>query len=825
MYNSDINAHVISEYYKQLSLKIKIPLFIIAISFSISLLFLSYISWNLPSVKSLKNYQPFVGSEVFTRDNVKIGEFYSQRRVFLPLENINKNVIDAFLAGEDANFYSHSGISFMGIMRAAIKNFVAGSYKQGGSTITQQVAKILLLSSEKKLIRKLREVLLAFKIERSLEKDEILEIYLNEIYLGDSAYGIEAAAQTYFGKNSSELSLGQIAMIAGLTRAPSRDNPRKSLENAQNKKNYILARMHDEGYIDKNTLQLALNEPLQLESALDLNLRYAPYFVEHVRREVMAKYGADEVLKKGLKIYTTIHSKAAIAAHEAIKKSVIQIDKHQGYRGPIANIPEQALEDTLKKIEEDNPSQLSNEHVYQAIVTDVDDKKKLVTIDLAFTQGTIALENMSWARKPNENVYWAYQKINTPSRALKKNDHIYVQWLNEQNFALYQKPEVQAALIAVNPFNGMIEAMVGGNDFERSEFNRAIQAKRQPGSAFKPIVFSAALEKGYTPGSIIVDSPIVYDDPALMTIWKPKNYAGEFHGNTIFRDCLIQSRNIPSIKILQDVGVPYLSNFAKRMGINTPLESNLSLALGASAISPLELVTAYSVFASGGQKLKPTQSIIKVINAQGDVLEQNFPDEILTQEIPYPDPYLNNPIDPEPYQQAFNSILEEDTELPESYALAPQHAYIMTHLLKEVISVGTGARARDINRPAAGKTGTTNDNHDAWFVGFTPQMVSAVWFGYDDSSLSLGVLEDGGRIASPVWLDFMKNALDGSPSIEFRKPEGLVYVEIDSKTGLLASQDSKKTVREYFVEGTQPQNSIQEDQQQSTSSQDFFMDE
>lgn len=816
---------MISEYYKQLSLKIKIPLFITAIFFSLGLLFLSYISWNLPSVKSLKNYQPYIGSEVFTRDNVKIGEFYSQRRVFLPIEKIEKNVIDAFLAGEDANFYSHSGISFMGILRAAIKNFVAGSYKQGGSTITQQVAKILLLSSEKKLIRKLREILLAFKIERSLEKDEILEIYLNEIYLGDSAYGIEAAAQTYFGKNTSELSLGQIAMIAGLTRAPSRDNPRKSLENAQNKKNYILSRMHDEGYIDKNTLQLALSEPLHLESALDLNLRYAPYFVEHVRREVMAKYGADEVLKKGLKIYTTIHSKAAIAAHEAIKKGVLEIDKHQGYRGPIANISEQNIPDLLKQIEKNNPSQLNTEHIYEALVTDIDNKKKAVTVNLAFAQGTIELENMNWARKPNENVYWAYQKINNPSQALKKNDHIYVQWLKEQSFALYQKPEVQAALIAVNPFNGMIEAMVGGNDFERSEFNRAIQAKRQPGSAFKPIVFSSALEKGYTPGSIIVDSPIVYDDPALQTIWKPKNYAGEFHGNTIFRDCLIRSRNIPSIKILQDVGVPYLSNFAKRMGIHTPLENNLSLALGASAISPLELVSAYSVFAAGGQKLKPTQSIIKVMNAQGEILEQNYPDEILNQDVPYPNPYLNDTVDPDLYQQAFNSILEEDTELPETYALSPQHAYIMTHLLKEVISVGTGARARDINRPAAGKTGTTNDNHDAWFVGFTPQMVSAVWFGYDDASLSLGVLEDGGRIASPVWLDFMKNTLDGSPGIDFRKPEGLTYVEIDSKTGLLASEDSEKTVKEYFVEGTEPTTSNQDDPQQNTSSQDFFMGE
>ncbi|MCI5071738.1 PBP1A family penicillin-binding protein [bacterium] len=814
-----------SEYYKQLSLKIKIPLFIITLSFSVGLLFLSYISWNLPSVKSLKNYQPYVGSEVFTRDQVKIGEFYSQRRVFLPIEKIEKKVIDAFLAGEDANFYSHSGISFMGIMRAAIKNFVAGSYKQGGSTITQQVAKILLLSSEKKLIRKLREILLAFKIERSLSKDEILEIYLNEIYLGDSAYGVQAAAQTYFGKNSSELNLAQIAMIAGLTRAPSRDNPRKSLENAQNKKNYILGRMHDEGYIDKNTLQLALNEPLQLESALDLNLRYAPYFVEHVRREVMAKYGADEVLKKGLKIYTTIHSKAAIAAHEAIKKSVVQIDKHQGYRGPIANIEESNIEELLAKLEQDNPAQLNNDHIYQALVTDVDDKKKTVSIDLAFTQGTIDLENMDWARKPNENVYWAYHKIKKPSQALKKNDHIYVQWLKEQSFTLYQKPEVQAALIAVNPFNGMIEAMVGGNDFERSEFNRAIQAKRQPGSAFKPIVFASALEKGYTPASVIVDSPIVYDDPALQTIWKPKNYAGEFHGNTIFRDCLIRSRNIPSIKILQDVGIPHLSNFAKRMGINTPLEENLSLALGASAISPLELVTAYSVFASGGQKLKPTQSIIKVVNAQGDVLEQNYSDEVLEQKIPYPDPYTNNTIDPERYEQALNSIIEEDTDLPDDYAMSPQHAYIMTHLLKEVISVGTGARARDIDRPAAGKTGTTNDNHDAWFIGFTPQMVSAVWFGYDDASLSLGVLEDGGRIASPVWLDFMKNTLEGSPSVNFTKPEGLTYVEIDSKTGLLASQASEKTVKEYFVEGTEPTLSNEEKPEQSTSSQDFFMDE
>lgn len=792
------------------------------------LIFLLITSWRLPAVDTLQNYQPAVGTEVFSIDKVKIGEFFRQRRVYLSESDIPDRVKQAFIAAEDAQYYDHSGISVSGIMRAFVKNMLAGRVKQGGSTITQQVAKSLLLSSERSIMRKIKEAMLAFKMENFLTKAQILEIYLNEIYLGDGAYGIEAAAQTYFGKNTTDLDLAEIAMIAGLTRAPSRDNPRRSLAAAKEKQRYVLERMREEGYISKDEEQAALKFDIKLNRFRDLNLKYAPYFVEHIRRYLTKNYGDDLVLEKGLQVYTTIEAKAALAADRALKEGVESVDRHQGYRGPIKHVAESEWENAIIEIEELNPVKLEDRETYHALVTKVDDDKKEVLIDLGRQrEGQILLEDMEWARKPNPDRYWAYQKIKKPSQALKAGDIIYVHRYDANRYALTQTSQVQGALIAIDPISGHIKAMVGGYDFKASEFNRTVQAKRQPGSAFKPIVFSAALEKGYTAASVITDSPIVYDDPALQATWKPKNYAGKFHGDTIFRNCLIQSRNVPTIKIVQDIGVDYLISHAKKIGIRSDLQPNLSLALGTSVLSPIEIVRAYSVFAAQGRR--PTEEndfILAVFDQNGQLLEKNTPVELSpNSNFIENTALLVSDMAEADYAEALKAGIDPETPLPESYAISPQMAAIMTHLLGEVITSGTGSKARDINRPAAGKTGTTNENHDAWFVGYTPELVTAVWIGFDDSNRSLGVKEDGGQIASPVWLSFMKEALADKPTQSFPRPPGLITVRIDSETGMLADDSTKKVISELFLEGTEPSTTSEEEKIQKSDSSNFFLEE
>ncbi len=796
-----------------------------------------YLAWNLPSIESLKEFRPPVASEVYSHDMVKIGEFFRQRRVYLPLAQMPPAMIKAFISAEDAEFFEHGGISFAGIFRAMVKNVLAGRVRQGGSTITQQVAKSLLLSPERSYTRKAKEAVLAYKMERFLSKEEILEIYLNQVYLGHGAYGVQAASQIYFNKDAASLSLAEIAMLAGLTKAPSRDNPFRSLDRAQSRQSYVLSRLQAEGYISKAQYLQEIERPLSLVRNAQLNLRYAPYFVEHVRRYVMEKYGEALVLEGGLQIYTTLEARNARSARKALRKGLEALDRRQGFRGPLNQITEEAFPEYLEVLRsERGPGELEVDHNYRALVTQVDDKNLQTHVNLGRLKGIIPLDVMTWAREPNADQYWKRGLIEKPSQALSVGDVVLVRPLKSSEiqtdekpltegelfFELIQEPEVQGALVGIDPRDGGIRAMVGGYDFEKSEFNRVTQAARQPGSAFKPLIYTAAIDHGYTAASMLLDSPIVYDDPITALTWKPKNFGGKFYGNTVFREALIKSRNVPTVRIVQDIGIDVVLDYASRFGIASPLARDHSLALGSSAVKPLELVSAYTVFAASGRRLPPA-AIEKIVDRDGNVLERNIPDG-LTLPLDFELELLEQKErEKQTFDLAVQRGMEDSADLPSSFAVRPQTAYIMTHLLKEVISIGTGRRAQSINRPAAGKTGTTNDNHDAWFVGFTPSLVTGVWVGFDQAE-KLGVLEVGGSAASPIWLDFMKKALEEEPIMDFSVPPGVVFAQIDPKSGKIASRETKHPVFEAFLEGTEPEETS-EDVDRSKTPQQFFLNE
>ncbi|MCC7460335.1 MAG: PBP1A family penicillin-binding protein [Proteobacteria bacterium] len=769
-------------------------------------IFCSILLWNLPSVASLKKYKPAVSTEVYSKEFIKVGEFFEERRMFVPFEKIPPMLIHAFISAEDASFYDHGGISVWAIARAAIKNMEAGYKKQGGSTITQQVARGMLLSNKKEYTRKIREIMLAILMEKYLTKQEILEIYLNQVYLGQSSYGVQAASHVYYGKNVQDLSLAEIAIMAGLTKAPSRDNPATNLTAAKRRQGYVLQRLLEDKHILAEEKEAALKTPLVIKHDYDLNHEIAPYFVESIRQYVMGKYGSDRVLKEGLQVITTLEYRAAIAANRALKKGVEELDHRRGFRGPIRHYNNNVDEDEFLKKQKSKYTMedLQPGEIFEALVTKADSARARYEINLGFTRDVIPYDSFEWFK----------------NTAIKEHDVISVRY-DGAGFTVYQYPQVQGSIIALNPMTGEISAMVGGYDFKKSEFNRTTQGKRQPGSAFKPIIYTAALDNGYTPGSVIVDAPIVYDDPTVEFQWKPHNYGGKFYGDTIFRECLILSRNIPTIKIVQSLGLDKIIEYANKMGITSNFERNFSIALGSSIMSPMELVTAYSVFASGGKR--PKSSMIKQISDRaGNILEQNslnMPDISIEDQVKA---YEENQKIKLTHLAAIEKGIANE-ELPEGYAISPQTSYIMTNLLKEVITSGTGARAAALQRPAAGKTGTTNDNYDAWFVGYTPNIVSAVWLGLDEAQ-TLGANEEGGKAAVPVWLEFMQQTLDGKPVRDFQMPKGVLPIAIDPKTGKLPSSKTERTVTEIFKEGTEP-TEISSNPHNSKKAADFFLDE
>ncbi len=730
-----------------------------------------YLNENLPKISRLSDYTPPLITTVYSDDNRKIAEFYHERRIIIPFSEITPMLTEAFIAAEDARFYVHKGIDFFSIIRAFFKNIEAGTIVQGGSTITQQVAKSFLLTPEKSYTRKVKEALLAYKINKAFTKENILFLYLNQIYLGHGAYGVEAASENYFGKSVKELNLAEAAMLAGLPQAPSRYSPFKFPERAKQRQIYVLNRMVAEGYITNIQATEAINTRLDVKPRRNWYIEEVPYYTEYVRRYIENKYREDALYNGGLQIYTAVNIDMQKIAREAINKGLGALDKRQGYRGPLKYLAPEEIETFSKEIGDSlGAGPLLQGAVLKGVLIEVDDKNNLATVRIGNKLGTISIEDMKWARKPDPEIPYFKARIYHPGEAFKTGAVILVKVMGQidgadlYKLSLEQTPAAQAALLCIEAETGQVKVMVGGRDFKKSQFNRAVQSRRQPGSAFKPVVYAAAIDKGFTPASVIIDSPIVLKDTEHDFTWKPRNYKEKFYGPTLFRKAFAKSRNVVTIKILRDIGIDYAIEYAKRLGVTSKLSRDLSIALGSSGLSLLEVVNVYSVFNNQGYLVKPV-FITKILDRNGKILEENLPDR--------------------------KRVIDKST------------AYIMTSLLESVVKHGTGHRVRALKRPVAGKTGTTNNLFDAWFVGYTPRYATGVWVGFDESG-SLGKSETGSRTASPIWLDFMKKALADKPVRIFQVPEGVVFSKIDAETGLLPIPESKKVIFECFKEGTVP---------------------
>ena len=730
-----------------------------------------YLNRDLPKINTLKDYNPATVTSVFSDDGRKIGEFYEERRIVIPLSEMPKNLINAFVAAEDSRFREHPGIDILSIFRAFLKNFKAGTIVQGGSTITQQVTKSFLLTPERTYKRKLKEAILAYRIEKKFTKDEILFLYLNQIYLGHGAYGVEAASENYFGKHTKDLNIAECSMLAGLPQAPSRYSPFRFPDRAKQRQVYVLNRMKEDGFITNLDVTEAIDLKLDIKPRKNWFIERVPCYTEHVRRYVEKHYGKDALYKQGLQIHTAVNIELQKIGRDAVNKGLVELDRRTGYRGPLKNIPAFQIESFCADISEKHDNQpLEKGNTYQGVVLSIDDKKGVTRIRVGDFHGIIKLETMRWARKPDREVAYYETKVKKPSRVFKPGDIIMVNVLNdivennEIEFTLEQEPVVQAALLSIEAETGHVKTMIGGRDYRNSQFNRAYQSRRQPGSAFKPIIYAAALDKGYTAASVIIDSPVVYEDTERDFIWKPRNYKEKFFGPTLFRNALVKSRNVVTIKILQDIGIDYITDYARKLGIASNISQDLSIALGSSGVSLLELVNAYSVFPNLGYLVEPV-FITKIYDRDGNLLETS--------------------------QLIRKKVIDMTT------------AYIMTNIMESVIKSGTGWRIKALKRPVAGKTGTTNNLFDAWFMGYTPKYTTGVWVGLDQEA-PLGKGETGSRAASPIWLEFMKNALEGKPASTFNVPEGIVFAKIDAKTGLLPIEESEETIFECFKEGTVP---------------------
>jgi penicillin-binding protein 1A len=738
-----------------------------------------YISQDLPKINSLMDYRPPIITTVYAEDGRKIGEFFKERRIVIPLGEVPPLLVRAFIAAEDSRFFQHQGIDPFSILRAALKNLEAGTIKQGGSTITQQVTRSFLLTPERSYIRKIKEVILSYRIEKAFTKEEILFLYLNQIYLGHGAYGVQAAAENYFGKSVKELNLAECAVLAGLPQAPTRYSPFRHPEQARARQVYVLNRMVEEGFITREQADEALSVKLDIKPRRNIYVEQVPYYTEHVRRYVEGKYGVDALYSQGLQIHTAVSIEFQKIAEQEVNKGLIEIDKRQGYRGPLKSITASEIDAFLQEQAADvESSPLLPGRITQALVAQVNDQARTVAVRIGKDSGILTLADMAWARKPNPDLAHYEAKIRQPGTALKPGDVILVKIKDSRknlqdpwHVSLEQEPLVQGAMLCLETETGLVKAMVGGRDFNETQFNRAIQSRRQPGSSFKPIIYAAALDrkfsepkKAYTPATMIIDSAVVFEDRKGEQSWKPKNYKETFYGPTLLREALAQSRNVVTVKILQDIGVDYTIEYARKLGITAELTRTLSLALGASGVSLFELTRAYSVFANQGFLVEPV-FVLKITDRDGNVIEEAVSER--------------------------RKVIEKDT------------AFIMTNLMESVVQHGTGQRIKALGRPAAGKTGTTNDMYDAWYIGYTPEYITGVWVGFDTEA-PLGKTETGAVAASPIWLGFMKQVLANESVKTFQPPDGVIFAKIDAETGLLPVTETRKTIFECFKEGTVP---------------------
>jgi len=802
-----------------------------------------HFSEGLPDIPRVDQYWPPIVTEVYTDDAVLAGEFYHHRRKVVPYEHIPKRLVQAFIASEDSSFFDHMGVDVLGTARAASKTIAKklglGGSMQGGSTLTQQTAKAVLISAEgyasataKNLTRKIREAILARRLEEALTKEEILYLYLNNVFLGHHSYGVQSAAENYYRKDVRDLTLGEMTLIAGLPQAPSRYSPFLRPEAARKRRSYVLRRMFNEGMISEAERQQADEEPVRVYPVEDVFHEFAPYFTEQVRRNMVDRYTNKALLNDGLKVFATMDSERQRAAQESVLEGLLAIDKRQGFRGPVQQLatePERRafLEKATKAM---GGETLQENKLYVGLVTALAADGSGADVQVGPHKGLLPLMGMRWARKVNPEGYYPGLMLTSVKKALTVGDvlvlrHVVKKELTDDNvqfdrkldkevpegvplFRLEQEPELQSALVSIDPHRQYLTAMVGGYDFDANEFNRAFQACRQPGSSFKPLVYSAALEQlGWTGATVIVDSPIVEHDPESGVSWKPDNYSDEFLGDVLLRTALVNSMNIPAVKTFGAVGVHKMAEWSTRLGLTTPMNMDFSAALGSSCVYPYDLAGVYATFNRYGRK-KPTYFVRKVEDRFGRTLEDH---------TAYDDAWA-------PLQDRVAAGYARLFE-PGEQVMSPETGFILTTMLRGVVQEGTGGPAQRLGKPAAGKTGTTNDSFDTWFAGFTRDLVTVTWVGYDKNEHPLGRYETGGRASLPIWLNYMKPALAARPQSEFWPPEwlreNLRLLRIDKKTGKIASSGTKEVANIWFKKGTQPEDVAPE--KGAVGAQEFLM--
>lgn len=778
-----------------------------------------WFSRGLPSVPTLAEYRPPIITEMVSADGQIAGEFFVERRKVIPIQRIPRELVQAFIASEDKNFFDHAGVDWLGTLRAAVNTYVLRRKIQGGSTITQQTAKALLISAEgfregarKSLARKLREAILASRLERAFTKEQILFLYLNGVYLGHHSYGVQSAAENYYRKNVEDLTLPETALLAGLPQAPSRYSPFAHPEQAKARRRYVLRRMREEGMITEEQRRAAEEAEVNVHRVDDIFRETAPFYVEQVRRQIVERYGNDRMLHDGLRVEMAMDLEAQRAAQAAMLPGLMEVDHRQGWLGPVTHVAGQEraeLEARLAPVWPAGSLQLGDYAV--GVVTAVSDAERQARVLVGRQEGILPIAGMRWARKPNPEVYYSAAQISRVSSALKVGDVVLVRRVTNKELAaqerafrdprsapvpeggvllaLEQEPKLQGALVSLDPWSGYVTAMVGGYDFDASEFNRAFQACRQPGSAFKPIVYTAAFEKlGYTPATVLLDAPLVYRDDE--SAWKPQNYGESFKGEVTLRDALIHSMNIPAVRtaeaLVSRFGMGILPEWARTVGLSTPVKPELGSAIGSSCTTLWDLTGVYALLDRYGEK-RPSIFVKRVLDRDGRVLEDH---------VDWRDPWV-----PLPERLA---AAQASVSVQRERAMDEKSAYLAVHLMQEVATVGTGAQAARLGKPAAGKTGTTNDSFDTWFLGFTRDLVTGVWLGYDLNESPLGRYETGGRAALPIWLAYMQRALHERRQPQFPVPEGIVMIAIDPETGKAASSADRKRVVEPFIEGTQP---------------------
>jgi penicillin-binding protein 1A len=762
----------------------------------------------LPDVDSLRDVQLQVPLRVYTRDGKLIAAIGEQRRIPVRYEQLPKRLIQAFLATEDDRFFRHHGVDWQGILRAAVANARAGGIRQGASTITMQVARDMFLTPRRDMKRKMSEIYISLLMESEFTKEEIFSLYVNKIFLGQRAYGVGAAAEVYFGKSLDQLTVAEMATLAGIPTAPSVVNPVASAEAAKARRAHVLGRMLELNYITQAEYDEAKSSPMESRLHGSSVEAEAPYVAEMVRNEMQSKFG-DDVYTAGYKVFTTIDSRLQAAATVALRTGLLEYDRRHGYRGATAKVD-------LSKLlgPKDLDGQLEEFPMIgglrPAIVEKVDAKSaKIYVKDIG--EATLPWEKLSWARRelPDEKT------DRSPAQAaeiLTRGDVIYTVGRTAESLLFVQVPEAQSALVSVDPKDGAVVALVGGFDYFQSKFNRVTQARRQPGSGFKPFVYAAAFDKGYTPASIMLDAPIVIDETGTEQAWRPKESENRFFGPIRLREALVHSRNLVSVRLMRAIGGEYTWNYVTRFGFDkSQLPNDLTLALGTAELSPLQVAIGYSTFANGGYKVS-AYTIDRIEDSGGKVLLQAAPALACADCDRITDPSTAK-IASNVVGGARTTLIDEaphdgKTLIPVKnlapQIIRPQVAYLLSDMMKDVIRRGTGMRARSLNRDdVAGKTGTTNDHHDAWFNGFNGDLVTTVWTGFDQDR-SLGDGEEGARVAVPTWTYFMHQALAGTARRGVPVPDGIVSVRISPETGLLASSDNPNGIMEKFIEGNLP---------------------